>query len=168
MKRMLLMFSILLVLSWASVTSAKNLPFKNLIDAAKWSTLPKTASASISLDKLPYKNLTEVARWSRMINGRLLTASLRKKAHASPVQDFTDDELFAAGAAAERGGPCNWGCCMKNCLSDYPGGMCGTNCAACALTGNPWGCAICVGCSAVGLAAIELCSLHCCISAGGC
>ena len=168
MKRMLLMFSILLMLSFASVTSAKNLPYKNLLEAAKWSTIAKAATTSVSLDKLPYKNLTEVARWSRMINGRMLSASLRKKAaHASPVQDFTDDELFAIGDA-ERGGPCNWACCMRYCLQDLPESFCGTNCLVCALTGAPWSCAVCASCGAVGIAALELCSIHCCIAAGGC
>jgi len=165
MKRMLLMFSILLMLSGASLTSAKTLPYRNLMEVANWSTVVRTAATPLSVNQLRYKNILDAAKWSRMINGRKLTVSLRKKAHASPVLEYGEDELFAVGA---RGSACNWICCMGNCLSDYPGGLCGTNCAACALTANPWGCAVCAGCSAVGLAAIELCSIHCCITAGGC
>jgi hypothetical protein len=167
MKRTVLMFSVLLMLSCSGLASAKDVSYKNLIEVAHWSTLP--SAASISLERLPYKNILEASKWSRMINGRTLTASLRKKtAHASRVDDYDSDELFAVGSGGRGGAGCNWGCCMRNCMAEYPNQLCAINCGACYFGGGPWPCAMCLSCGAVGIVMIEVCSLHCCQSAGGC
>src|SRR5258706_13806001 len=121
MKQKLVLYSILLMLSFANLTAAKNLPYKNLIETANWSSLPRAASTSVSLDKLPYKNILDAAKWSKLKNGRALTVSLKRSAHGAPVQ-FADDPsaLFPVG----KGG-CNWGCCFKICLgSALPGQTC--------------------------------------------
>ncbi|MDX6499439.1 MAG: hypothetical protein QOG23_2699 [Blastocatellia bacterium] len=165
MKQKLVLCSILLMLSFANVTAAKNLPFKNLVETANWSALPRVASTSVSLDKLPYKNILDAAKWSKLKNGRALTISLKRSAHGAPFQ-FADDPsaLFPVGA-----GRCNWGCCFKICLgSALPGTTCAMGCGGCVVDGSVFGCAICAACGAVATAAIELCSINCCIKAGGC
>jgi hypothetical protein len=166
MKQKLALCSILLMLSFANLAAAKNLPYKNLVDTANWSTLPRAASTSVSLDKLPYKNILDATKWSKLKNGRALTASLTKKsAHGSTLQ-FPDDP--SALFPVEHGG-CNWGCCVKTCLrSALPGQTCALGCGSCVVDGSTFGCAICAACGAVGVAAIEFCTLHCCIDPGGC
>jgi hypothetical protein len=165
MKQKLVLCSILLMLAFANLTAAKDLPYKNLIDTANWSALPRAASTSLSLDKLPYKNILDAAKWSMLKNGRALTVSLKRSAHGAPVQ-FGDDPsiLFPVGA-----GRCNWGCCFKICLgSALPGTTCAMGCGSCVVDGSTFGCAICAACGVVATAAIELCSINCCIKAGGC
>ena len=66
MKHKLVLCSILLMLSFANLTVAKNRPFKNLVETANWSALPRVASSSVSLDKLPYKNILDAAKWSKL------------------------------------------------------------------------------------------------------
>ncbi|PYS44669.1 MAG: hypothetical protein DMF71_02765 [Acidobacteria bacterium] len=61
MKRMLLMFSILLMLSGASLTSAKTLPYRNLMEVGNWSTVARAASTPLSLNQLRYKNILDAA-----------------------------------------------------------------------------------------------------------
>lgn len=166
MKQKLVFCSIVLMLSFANLTAAKDRPYKNLRDTANWSALPGVASTSISLDKLPYKNILDAAKWSKLKNGRALTVTLYKRsAHGSQFQFGGDpDAMFPV----ERGG-CNWGCCFKICISDaIPGQTCALACGSCVVDGSAFGCAICVGCGAVATAAIELCSIHCCMTAGGC
>lgn len=166
MKHKLVLCSILLMLSFANLTVAKNRPFKNLVETANWSALPRVASSSVSLDKLPYKNILDAAKWSKLKNGRALRASLtRMNAHGSPFQ-FGDDP--AALFPVVKGG-CNWGCCVKRCLtSALPGTMCAMGCGGCYVDGSVLGCAVCAACGAVGIAAVEFCTLHCCIDPGGC
>lgn len=166
MKNTLLLCSILLMLSFASLTSAKNLGYKNLLETAKWSTLPKAATPSVSLNKLPYKNILDVAKWSTLTKGRALSASLRRRnAHGSLIQDEGDPgALFPL----EHGG-CGWGCCFKICLrSAMSGELCIVGCGTCTVDGSIFGCAVCAACGAVAVAAVEFCSIHCCIDAGGC
>ena len=166
MKQKLVLCSILLMLSSANLVAAKNRPFKNLIETANWSALPRVASSPVSLNQLPYKNILDAAKWSKLKNGRALTVSLNKRsAHGSPVQDGDDPgALFTI----QHGG-CNWGCCFKICLRDaIPGQTCAFGCGSCVVDGSTFGCAICAACGAVATAAIELCSIHCCMTAGGC
>src|SRR5258706_14984097 len=165
MKQKLVLYSILLMLSFANLTAAKNLPYKNLIETANWSSLPRAASTSVSLDRLPYKNILDAAKWSKLKNGRSLRVSLTKRsAHGSPFQFEDRDALFPVAH-----GGCNWGCCVKTCLySALPGTTCAMGCGGCVVDGSVLGCAICAACGAVGLAAVEFCTLHCCINPGGC
>ena len=165
MKQKLVFCSILLMLSFANLTVAKNLPYKNLADTANWSALPRAAATSVSLDKLPYKNILDAAKWSKLKNGRALTASLTKRsAHGSPVQFEDPEALFPV-----EHGACNWGCCFKICLfSALPGQTCALGCGSCIVDGSTFGCAICAAFGAVATAAVELCSIHCCLQAGGC
>ena len=166
MKQKLVLCSILLMLSSANLIAAKSRPFKNLIETANWSALPRVASTPVSLNQLPYKNILDAAKWSKLKNGRALRVSLtRRSAHGSPFQ-FEDDPstLFPVGKGA-----CNWGCCFKICLgSALPGTTCAMGCGSCVVDGSTFGCAICVACGAVATAAIELCSINCCLKAGGC
>ncbi len=165
MKHKLMLCSILLMLSFATLASGKNLLYKNLAEAAKWSALPKAVPTSISLNKLPYKNILDAAKWSKLVNGRALSANLRKRnAHGSPVQGFDDPEaLFAFGP----GSGCRWGCCFKTCLrSAMSEELCIVSCGSCVVDGSTFGCAICAACGAVAAAAIEFCGLHCCVDPG--
>lgn len=165
MKQKLVLCSILLMLSSANLIAAKNRPYKNLIDTANWSARPAVASSPVSLNQLPYKNILDAAKWSKLKNGRALRVSLaRRSAHGSPFQFEDPEALFPL----EKSG-CNWGCCVKKCLySALPGQTCAFGCGSCLVDGSVFGCAICAACGAVGVAAVEFCTLHCCIDPGGC
>jgi hypothetical protein len=166
MKHKILLCSILLMLSFASLASAKNLAYKNIAEVGNWSSLSKATSTSISLNELPYKNILDAAKWSRLTNGRALTASLRKRnAHRFPEQD--PDVLFAVGSGG--GGGCNWGCCFKRCVrNSLDGVLCAGGCGSCFADGSAYGCAVCAACGAVAVAAVEMCSIGCCMHVGGC
>jgi hypothetical protein len=165
-KQKLVLCSILLMLSSANLIAAKNRPFKNLIDTANWSAPPAVASTPVSLNQLPYKNILDAAKWSKLKNGRALRVSLtRRGAHGSPFQFDDNEALFTV----TKGPTCNWSCCVKKCLySALPGTTCAMGCGSCIVDGSAFGCAICAACGAVGIAAVEFCTLHCCVDPGGC
>jgi hypothetical protein len=159
MKKMLLLCSVALVLLTASVASAKTSPYKNLITAANWSNTPAASD---------YKNLRAAANWSR--SAKPLSGLIKKGARFSRVQDpiqdpWLDDEMFGDEA---YGYPRTWKYCVKTCVTSAmqgTGQTCIMGCASCA-TGSVWGCAICASCGVVGFAAIEFCTLHCCVNPG--
>ncbi|HEX3143837.1 MAG TPA: hypothetical protein VHQ64_07690 [Pyrinomonadaceae bacterium] len=154
-----------------SLVSLEKLPYKNLRDASQYSTfvaedrssVTSAASRPILLNALPFKNILNAGKWSRMLTGRALMSRLKKNAHVP--QD--GDEMFMV--LEYGGGGCNWSCCFKQCMGSAMAGtgtLCTSNCTACGMTGNAWPCAVCVGCGTVGFAAIEFCSLHCCVDPG--
>ena len=160
MKQKLWLCSMLFVLSVCATTSAKNSPYRNLREVAGWSNAP----VSRSLNSLPYKNILDTAKWSRLPTGRALRARLKRNAH-SPLP-AASDEIFLEDSS---GAGCGWTCCFKSCVSSAmkgTGELCIANCTVCGLEGSPWACAVCVGCGAVGFAAIEFCGLHCCVNPG--
>jgi hypothetical protein len=137
--------------------------------SASYSASRRLSRNSVSLNILPYNNLLDVSKWSKLTNGHALTLTLRKKrGHASPPQDFGDDELFGIGAGGSGGGGgCGWGCCFKQCLSSaLDSQLCILGCGACYVDGSTLGCATCLACGTVALAAVEFCSLHCCVNPG--
>ena len=135
-------------------------PYSKMRDVAHSLSL-SSAESRPALKDLPYKNILNAGKWSRMLKGRALTARLKKNSHA-PQEG---DEMFII---LEYGG-CNWGCCFKQCMSSAMSGtgtLCTVNCTGCGLTGSLFPCAVCGACGAVGFAAIEFCSLHCCVDPG--
>ena len=189
MRHKLVFCSLLLVIAFTGVAAAKSSRDDN--EGSSSRLREAGIRASTSLNRLPYKNLLDSSKWSRLIHGRALTATLKKKnAHSAQDVDspctecdllFAPDDVYGgemigplselnAGKLTSSGG-CNWGCCFKICVAsamDGAGNLCTTSCTACGLTGNSWPCAVCVGCGTVGFVAIEFCGLHCCVNPGGC
>lgn len=189
MKHKLLLFTLLLI-AFADVAVARSPVDKNNAPAASQLSAPRKELSVVSVNKLPFKNLQDSSKWSTLPHGRALTASLRKKkAHGSPAQDYCldcGDLLFGGDGgggdlvgplitlngnekAGGGGGGCGWTCCFQQCMSSAmtgTGSLCVGNCTACGVTGSAWACAICVGCGTVGFAAIEFCTLHCCVNPG--
>ena len=160
MKKQLLLVGVLFMLSVCITASAKNSPYKHLSEVANWSH----STNPLSLNNLPYKNILDAARWSGLPTGRVLAAQLKKHAH-SPQGTAGDLILMEDNSGAG----CGWSCCFKSCMSSAlgdAGNGCLVNCTGCGLTGAPWACAICVGCGAVAIAALEFCGLHCCVNPG--
>ena len=154
-----------------SLGSLDKLGYRTLRDASQYSmflgedrsSLTSAESRPILLNNLPYKNILNAGKWSRMLTGRALMTRSKKNAHVP--QD--GDEMFMV--LEYGGGGCNWSCCFKQCMGSAMSGtgtLCTSNCTACGVTGNAWPCAVCVGCGTVGFAAIEFCSLHCCVDPG--
>ena len=186
MKQKLVLGSVLLLIVFADIAVAKSSPYYDEDAVLRKSSRAEKQAAPASLDRLPYKNLRDSSKWSKLIHGRALTASLRKK-HAHSFQDpdycLDCDLLFLDGGDGEMIGPlyemndksgvggssCNWSCCFKTCMNSAmtgTGSLCTVSCTACGLTGATFSCAVCVGCGAVGFAAIEFCALHCCVNPG--
>jgi len=183
MKHKLMLCSILLVILSANLAVAKNSSTLTRVVETPESSGMRRQHPLVSLDRLPYKNLVDASKWSRLTNGRALAATLRKKnAHAVQEPDycFDCDLLFSDKSDSEMAqvtlgmtggafGGCDWKCCFKTCMNSAmngTGNLCTVNCTACGVTGNAWPCAICAGCGVVGFAAIEFCGLHCCVDPG--
>jgi|SRR5215831_1174929 len=188
MKEKLLVCIVLLMLGCVGTTAAKSGTLNNEAASAD-SARAEKRFPRISLERLPYKNLQESSKWSKLMNGRALTISLRKKkAHGSSQgQDYClgcdTDSMFGndgdnagfesydgvGNPNARGGGACGWSCCFKQCMNSAMSGtgqLCTTNCAACGFAPNPWSCAVCAACGTVGFVAIEFCALHCCVNPG--
>lgn len=185
MKRKLVLCSVLLLIGFADIAVARNSTSEGNVSAN--SSLTDKQSSRVSLERLPYKNLRESSKWSRLIHGRALTASLRKKnAHSLQDPDYClgcdlmfpgegEGEMIGplyelnAGKGGSGGGGCDWKCCFSSCVSSVmgpPGTLCVVSCTACGTSGGAFPCAVCGSCGAVGFAAIEFCSLHCCVNPG--
>ena len=176
MKQKLVLCAVLL-LAFADIVAARNSTRDGAVSAK--SSSAEKQSTRIPLERLPYKNLRESSKWSRLIHGRALTATLRKK-HAHSLQDgcIDCDSLFPGdnemiGPLTElnaAGKGCNeWSCCFKQCMGSAMSGtgqLCTVNCTGCGTVGGPFACAVCAACGAVGFAAIEFCGLHCCVNPG--
>ena len=187
MKYKLVLCSLLLMLAFADLAVARNsLPNNSGAEAAG----PSTRKSLVSLKKLGYTNLRDASHWSRLTHGRALALSLKKKkAHSfqDPDNCFDCGDMFpgdgnvdgfvieggyvdkTGGAAGGGGGGCDWKCCFKQCIRSALGSAdstCVTNCTACGVLPSPWPCAVCAACGAVAFAAIEFCSLHCCVNPG--
>lgn len=125
----------------------------------------KLADAS-PLGSLPYKNILDTARWSKLMTGRALTRSLKKSAHAGAIQDDGDPSaLFPV----EHGGGGNWWSCFKNCtgIGSYGEGCLGV-CVGC-MDGGPVSCGLCAVCAGIAIPVAEVCAIGCCIyGPGGC
>jgi hypothetical protein len=185
MKQKLVLCGVLLLLfGFADIAVARNSTHNDGTISADLSRADKQVTR-MSLQRLPYKNLLESSKWSRLSHGRVLAASLRKKnAHSLQDPDLcTDcDLLFPGDGEGEMigplydmndkssyGGGCDWKCCFKTCVDSAmsgTGSLCITSCTACGTVGGAFACAVCASCGAVGFAAIEFCSLHCCVNPG--
>lgn len=154
MKRKLLLCCISIVLLSAGVASAKSSTYENLASAANWSTLSATKD---------YKNILAAAKWSR--SPRTLSLN-SKSARLSRMQDpfwDRDDDLF--GSLYPR----TWTTCVRTCVTSAMEGTsttCVSGCLGCVSLVSPWACAVCLSCGAVGGAAVEFCTLHCCVNPG--
>ena len=156
MKKKLLLCSISMVLLSFGVASAKTSPYENLMTAANWSNLHAPRD---------YKNILAAAKWShlsRPVRGGLITRGAR----FARVQDpWEEGEMFGDDAF---GYPRTWKYCVKTCVAsamEGAGTTCISGCASCG-AGSVWGCAVCASCGAIGFAAIEFCTLHCCVNPG--
>jgi|GEM_PF-3389019 len=130
------------------------------------STRNRKLSDSSPLGSLPYKNILDASRWSKLITGRALTRSLKKSAHAGVIQDDGDPSaLFAI----EHGGGGNWWSCFKECAGIGPaGGICLGSCIGC-MDGGAVSCGICAVCAGISIPVAEVCAIGCCIyGPGGC
>lgn len=185
MKIKLVLCGVLLLFAFADIAVARN-SIRNDGTVSADSSGAEKQFTRVSLERLPYKNLRESSKWSRLVHGRALTASLRKKnAHGLQDPDYCFDcdllflgegggdmigplyDLNAAGRGG--GGGCDWKCCFRTCMSSAMGPvdtLCVVSCTACGLTRSAFPCAVCVGCGAVGFMAIEFCGLHCCVNPG--
>lgn len=176
MKQKLVLCAVLL-LAFADIVAARNSTVDGALSAG--SSAAEKQLTRISLERLPYKNLRESSKWSKLIHGRALTATLRKK-NAHSLQDvcIDCDSLFP-GEGDEMIGPlydlnagakgCGWSCCFKQCMGSAMGpasSLCLSSCTACGTVGGAFACAVCGSCGAVGFAAIEFCGLHCCVNPG--
>lgn len=184
MKQKLVLCSVLLLIIFADIAVAKSSSDNNEVPILSGSSRAERKVALTSLNRLPYQNLRDSSRWSRLVNGRALAISLRKKhAHGSQDPDYCFDcDLMFSDKSGDQmvqptfglagglgGGGCDYKCCFKTCMGSAMAGtgtLCTGNCTACGLTGGTWSCAVCVGCGVVGFAAIEFCGLHCCVNPG--
>ena len=128
------------------------------------SSLSSAESRPILLNALPYKNILNAGKWSRMLTGRALSTRLKKNAHVPQSGDemFMVEEYSGGGGCNWS---CCFKQCMGSAMSGT-GTLCTSNCTACGVTGGVWPCAVCAGCGTVGFAAIEFCALHCCVDPG--
>ena len=175
MKQKLVLCSVLLLIAFADIAVARNSTHDGAV-SANLSRAEKQLTR-ISLERLPYKNLRESSKWSKLVHGRALTVTLRKK-NAHSLQDdcidcgslFPGDEEMIGPLYGSGSKGCGWSCCFKQCMGSAMSGdadtFCLVNCTACGTTGNVFSCAICASCGAVGIAAIEFCGLHCCVNPG--
>ena len=165
MKHSLSLFSLLVILCVSGLATAKESRYLGLTAAADWSQPAPNANTP---RKFGYQNIQDSSRWSRLQVGKALTANLSKRAHANRLEPFDKNILFAPGGGGAIG--CGWTCCFKSCMySVLDNGVentCLASCLGCGLAGGIWPCAVCVGCGAVGIAALEFCALHCCVEPG--
>ena len=127
------------------------------------SSLRSAESRPILLNALPYKNILNAGKWSRMLTGRALMSRLKKNAHVPQDGDEMFMVLEYGGGSCNWS--CCFKQCMNSAMSGT-GNLCVTSCTACGLTVGAWLCAVCAGCGAVGFASIEFCGLHCCVDPG--
>ena len=152
MKQRLLLCSVSIILLSASIAVAKKSPYPNIADASNWSTPAETTAVSIG----DYRNILAATKWSSLPK-HLIGRADKKVGLTRAV-----DEMFGEKSPT-------WKQCFSTCVGsalEGAGTMCATNCTACGVAPNPWSCAICAGCGAVGFAAVEFCALKCCVNPG--